>query len=162
MDYLWTPWRYRYVSDAGKSDRCVFCETPALQPSQDREHLLLYRGGLNYVLMNLFPYTTGHCMVIPYAHVADLDDVTPETLAEMMELAGKVKKALEACYHPDGYNLGMNVGQCAGAGLADHIHLHVLPRWIGDSSFMTAVSETRILPEDLLTTYDKLLSHWRL
>jgi ATP adenylyltransferase len=156
MDYLWSPWRYRYVSQAGKDDRCLFCEKARLDPSQDREHLVLHRGRLNYVLLNLFPYTTGHVMVAPYAHVAHLDEVAPGTLAEMMDLAQKIHAALKQVYHPEGFNLGMNLGKCAGAGVANHLHLHFLPRWTGDSNFMTVVGETRVQPEDLSTTYDKL------
>jgi len=156
MDYLWSPWRYRYVSQVGKSDRCILCEKAAAEPSQDREQLVLLRGQFNFILLNLFPYTTGHAMVAPYAHVANLDELEHRTLAEMMELVQKLQVALRACYNPEGYNLGMNLGKCAGAGVADHLHLHFLPRWTGDSNFMTVISETRVQPEDLLTTYDRL------
>jgi len=127
-----------------------------LDPSQDREHLVLYRGRTNFILLNLYPYTTGHVLVMPYAHVATLEGVPQETLFEMMELTQRLQIALHEVYRPDGYNLGMNLGQCAGAGVADHIHLHLLPRWGGDTNFMTVIGETRVQPEDLLTTYDKL------
>jgi ATP adenylyltransferase len=156
MDYLWSPWRYRYVSQAGKGTGCPFCLKIDLQPEQDREHLVLYRGRSNFILLNLYPYTTGHMLVTPYAHVATLDGVPAETLVEMMELAQRLQTALKAIYNPEGYNLGMNLGKCAGAGVADHIHLHLLPRWGGDTNFMTVVAETRVQPEDLLATYDKL------
>jgi len=156
MDYLWSPWRYRYVSQAGKSEVCLFCAKAALDPSHDREELVLHRGRLNFVLLNLYPYTTGHVMVSPYAHVGRLDALAPDALVEMMALAQKLQNALETCYHPEGYNLGMNIGKCAGAGVADHLHLHLLPRWTGDSNFMTVLGETRVQPEELLTTYDKL------
>ncbi len=157
MDYLWSPWRFRYVSQAEKSDRCIFCEKAALDQSRDREHLILYRGRLNFVLLNLFPYTTGHTMIAPYVHVAELEKIEKAALAEMMELAQKVQASLKASYKPEGSNLGMNLGKCAGAGVADHLHLHILPRWSGDSNFMTVIGETRVQPEDLLTTYDKLV-----
>ena len=160
MDYLWSPWRYRYVSQAGDGDRCVFCEKAAVDPSQDREHLILYRGRLNLVMLNLFPYTTGHAMVAPYAHVASLGDLEAGTLTEIMLLAQKLQKALEDCYRPEGYNLGMNLGKCAGAGVAAHLHLHLLPRWTGDSNFMTVIGETRVEPEDLSNTYDKLVRYF--
>jgi ATP adenylyltransferase len=160
MDYLWSPWRYRYVSQAGSTDRCVFCEKAAGDPSRDREQLILYRGHLNLILLNLFPYTTGHTMVAPYAHVANLGELAAEALTEMMLLAQKLQTALESCYHPEGYNLGMNLGRCAGAGVAAHLHLHVLPRWTGDSNFMTVVGETRVQPEDLGSTYDKLVRYF--
>lgn len=157
MDYLWSPWRFRYIGQAEKSDRCIFCEKAAVDKSRDREHLILYRGRLNFVLLNLFPYTTGHTMIAPYAHVAELEQIEKATLAEMMELAQKVQASLKAGYKPEGSNLGMNLGKCAGAGVADHLHLHILPRWSGDSNFMTVIGETRVQPEDLLTTYDKLV-----
>jgi len=160
MDYLWSPWRFRYVSQVNATEGCVFCEKSAADPSRDRANLLLYRGRGNFILVNLFPYTTGHSMVIPYAHVAGLEEVEPATLVEMMELARRLEAALRDCYHPEGYNLGINMGKCAGAGVEDHLHLHLLPRWTGDSNFMTTVGETRVLPEDLLTTYDKLAAHF--
>ena len=156
MDYLWSPWRFQYVSEGTKTDRCVFCDMASGESPRDREHLILHRGRANFVLLNLYPYTTGHTMIAPYAHVPMLTDLNGETLGEMMELASKVQASLESAYHPEGYNLGMNLGKCAGAGVADHLHLHVLPRWTGDSSFMTVIGETRIHPEELLTTYDKL------
>ena len=156
MDYLWSPWRYRYVSRAGKGDSCPFCPMVALDPRRDREHLVLFRGQHNLLLLNLYPYTTGHMLVTPYAHVAGLDQITAETLVEMMGLAQRAQSALKKCYNPEGYNLGMNLGRCAGAGVADHLHLHLLPRWAGDVNFMTVVGETRLQPEDLIVTYDKL------
>lgn len=161
MDQLWTPWRFDYVSQAAKAPGCVFCDMAAADPAQDREHLIFHRARFNFVVLNLFPYTTGHSIVVPYAHVADLAGVNPEALGEMIGLARDLEAALAQAYHPDGYNLGMNLGRVAGAGVADHVHLHVLPRWSGDANFMTVVGETRIHPEDLLTTYDKLLGVFR-
>ncbi len=156
MDILWTPWRFRYVSEGVKGAGCIFCQKAAGDPASDREHLILHRGCRNLVLLNLFPYTTGHTMIAPYSHLANLTDLDGETLKEMMELAQRVHRALEEAYHPEGYNLGMNLGRCAGAGVADHLHLHLLPRWTGDTSFMTVIGETRVQPEDLPGTYDKL------
>jgi ATP adenylyltransferase len=161
MDYLWSPWRFRYVSQTGKGEGCVFCDKAALDASKDREHLVLCRGRYNLILLNVFPYTTGHAMIVPYLHVADLTGLDAATLAEMISLAQKIQAALKAAYNPEGYNLGMNIGKCAGAGVADHLHLHILPRWAGDSNFMTVVGETRVQPEDLLTTYDKLVGFLR-
>jgi ATP adenylyltransferase len=155
MDYLWSPWRYRYVSKALKTEGCPFC-LMVPDPPRDRERLVLYRGNYNFIVLNLYPYTSGHLMVIPYAHVPNLDEIPAETLAEMMILTQRAQIALKACYNPEGYNLGMNLGKCAGAGVADHLHLHLLPRWPGDSNFMTVIGETRVQPEELLTTYDKL------
>jgi ATP adenylyltransferase len=154
MDYLWSPWRYHYVSSAGQQSGCIFCEFP--RNPADEENLILHRAELNFVLLNRFPYTTGHLMVVPYAHVADLAGTPHEALAEMIALAQRAERALRAEYKPDGFNAGFNIGECAGAGVAGHLHLHVLPRWYADSNFMTVVGETRVLPEDLDATYRKL------
>jgi len=154
MDYLWTPWRYRYIADAIKDEGCVFCAAVAM--NDDPQALIVFRGAKNFVILNRYPYTSGHVMVVPYQHTADLPATDPETLAEMMVLAQRVQLALEKTYHPQGYNLGMNLGRAAGAGVTGHLHLHVLPRWSGDSNFMTVVAETRVEPEDLSTTYEKL------
>lgn len=154
MDYLWTPWRYRYITTAGKSDRCIFCD--ALAAGDDAKSLILLRGKKNFIILNRFPYTSGHVMIVPYAHAAELSGCDAETLGEMMELARRIQAALAAEYHPDGYNIGMNLGRAAGAGVADHLHLHVLPRWSGDTNFMSTVSETRLEPEDLATSYERL------
>jgi ATP adenylyltransferase len=154
MDRLWTPWRYAYVSKAAPVNGCVFCEKAA--PDNDEENLVVYRGELNYVLLNLYPYNNGHIMVAPYEHVATLEAVAEEAVIEMMRLARHAESILRRIYRPQGINLGMNIGQCAGAGVAGHIHLHLLPRWPGDVSFMTTVGETRVVPEDLQTTWQKL------
>jgi len=161
MDYLWSPWRFRYVSEVAKAERCVFCDKAVADLTEDRQNLILHRGRANFILLNLFPYTTGHGLIAPYTHVPLLNGLPADTLTEMMVLAQKVEAALKAVYKPEGYNLGMNLGRCAGAGVADHVHLHFLPRWTGDSSFMTTVSETRVQPEDLLITYDKLAPFFR-
>jgi ATP adenylyltransferase len=156
MYYLWTPWRFTYIADTAKNDRCIFCDL--LAEGDDEKSLIVLRGEKNYVVLNRFPYTSGHVMIVPYTHVADLSGCDNETLSEMMQLARRVQVALAAAYKPEGYNLGMNLGRCAGAGITGHLHLHVLPRWTGDSNFMTVVGETRIEPEDLATTYRKLRS----
>lgn len=156
MDYLWSPWRFRYVTEGAGGGGCFLCRAAAADAWRDREHKVLHRGRKNLVLLNIFPYTNGHTLIAPYAHVAELAALDRETAAEMMELAQKTQAAIEASYHPEGYNLGMNLGKCAGAGVADHLHLHLLPRWTGDTSFVTVVGETRILPEDLEVTYGKL------
>jgi ATP adenylyltransferase len=161
MDYLWTPWRFQYVSEGTKSEACIFCEKASADPATDREHLVLYRGKSNFILLNLYPYTVGHAMVVPYAHIAELTEAKAETLTEMMILAQQFQQALKDVYHPEGYNLGLNMGRCAGAGVEYHLHLHILPRWTGDSNFMTVVGETRVEPENLETTYDKLLKVFR-
>jgi len=154
MDYIWTPWRYRYVSDASKDDRCIFCD--ALAANDDERVLIVFRGAKNFVILNKFPYTSGHVMVVPYAHVANLADAEPETLGEMMQIAQRMQVALGNTYHPQGFNLGMNLGRAAGAGVTGHLHLHVLPRWAGDANFMTVTGETRVEPEELTITFERL------
>jgi ATP adenylyltransferase len=159
MDRLWTPWRYRYVSsakpaDTGPQGGCIFCEKAA--SSDDRGNYVVLRAERNFAILNLYPYTSGHLMIAPYEHIATLGGAPQETLEEMMRLTAQAERALREVYHPDGFNIGMNIGESAGAGVAGHIHMHVLPRWTGDGSFMTTVSETRVLPETLETTYDRL------
>jgi ATP adenylyltransferase len=154
MDRLWSPWRYSYISAAGPHQACIFCAKPA--ESRDVDNLIVHRGALNFIILNAFPYTNGHLMIAPYAHVATLEDADGETLAEMMRLTREAEGVLREVYRPGGLNLGMNIGECAGAGIAGHIHMHVLPRWPGDANFMTTVGETRVLPEDLSVTYEKL------
>jgi ATP adenylyltransferase len=155
MDHLWSPWRYTYVSNVTPSDACIFCEKAA--QDRDAENYILHRGAKNFVLLNLYPYTTGHMLIAPYEHAATLEDSAADTLAEMMALARLAEKHLRAIYGPRGLNIGMNLGECAGAGVAGHIHMHVLPRWPADSNFMTTIGETRVLPESLPSTYQKLL-----
>ena len=154
MDYLWSPWRYQYVTTARAESKCIFCEYA--RSTNDRENLVVYRAKHNFILLNRFPYTTGHVMIAPYEHVDSLEAPSPETLEELMLLARETQRRLREIYQPSGLNLGMNLGESAGAGIADHIHMHVLPRWAGDTSFMTTVSETRVLPEDLGETWRKL------
>jgi len=154
MDYLWTPWRYRYIADAAKDTGCIFCD--AVAANDDAKTQIVHRGTSCFVILNRYPYTSGHVMVVPYAHVADLGAADPEMLSEMMRIAQRVQEALQKIYRPDGYNLGMNLGRAAGAGVTGHLHMHVLPRWAGDANFMTVISETRVEPEELATTYEKL------
>lgn len=161
MDYLWSPWRYQYVSGGDRGGECIFCEMAAGDASQDRERFILHRGRFNLIVLNIFPYTPGHSLIAPYKHVPTLAGLGADELSEMMILARDLEAALQAAYRPEGLNLGMNLGRSAGAGIADHAHLHVLPRWAGDSNFMTVVGETRVLPEDLGTTYDKLAAFFR-
>jgi ATP adenylyltransferase len=159
MDYLWSPWRYRYVSLASQADGCIFCDAAA-QPDDEASYIV-HRASCNFVILNRFPYTNGHLMIAPYEHVPTLEQAAEETLAEMMRLTRCAEKHLREIYHPQGLNVGMNLGQCAGAGVASHIHMHVVPRWTGDASFMTVTGETRVLPEDLATTYEKLRGVWK-
>ena len=156
MDYLWTPWRYQYMAEAaaGQQPECIFCD--AVARNNDSETLIVHRAKKSFVILNRFPYTSGHVMIVPYAHVAELKLCEPGALAEILELAQRVEGVFRASYKPDGMNLGMNLGRAAGAGVAGHLHLHMLPRWIGDSNFMTVTGETRVHPEELRTTYERL------
>jgi ATP adenylyltransferase len=158
MDHLWSPWRYQYVSSTGAvpsgKDFCLFCRVAGAH--EDAANLVVFRGECCFVLLNRYPYSSGHLMIAPYAHVPTLEETETGTLEEMMRLAQRCEAALRQVYRPDGMNFGLNLGQAAGAGIAGHIHMHGLPRWLGDTSFMTTVGETRVLPEDLENTRQKL------
>jgi ATP adenylyltransferase len=158
MEHIFSPWRYKYISTADREEGCVFCRIQ--ESEKDEENYVIYRGELNFAILNLFPYTSGHLMIVPYAHVASLADTSEAATTEMMSLAKRAQSALESEYHPDGFNIGMNLGRSAGAGVADHIHLHVVPRWTGDANFVSIIGETRVLPEDLATTREKLKKHF--
>ncbi|MGH9941152.1 MAG: HIT family protein [Pyrinomonadaceae bacterium] len=162
MDRLWTPWRYQYITgESGEKtneaadNACVFCAL-AGDDAHDERNFVLHRACFNFVVLNLYPYTSGHLMVVPFQHTADLDAAPKETTDELMDLTKRCQTALREVYRPQGFNLGMNLGRAAGAGVAGHIHLHVLPRWGGDANFMSTIGETRVLPEDLQTTYQRL------
>ncbi len=160
MDVLWSPWRYDYIK-SGESDSlavekgCVFCAL-LNSPVGDEEKFILHRAGHNFVILNIYPYNSGHLLIVPFAHLADLDQAAKEITDEMMDLAKRCQTALREVYQPNGMNLGMNFGKAAGAGVAEHFHLHILPRWIGDVNFMTSIGQTRTIPESLQTTYEKL------
>lgn len=155
MEFVWSPWRYDYIATAGKTpSSCVFCIGDDL--AQDAGRLVLYRGRLNFVILNLFPYTAGHFMVAPFVHTARFEQAPSDQVAEMMELAQRGIRALTTLYRPEGFNVGINLGHCAGAGIREHFHLHVVPRWIGDANFMSITAETRVLPEELAVTYRRM------
>jgi ATP adenylyltransferase len=151
---IWAPWRLRYVKNAKKSDECVFCAKP--DAGDDRANLIVHRGERCFVILNLFPYTNGHLMVTPYDHVARLQELPAETTAEMMALAQRSMARLEEVYEPHGFNVGLNQGRVAGAGVEHHIHLHVVPRWGGDTNFMPVIADTRVMPQTLDQSYDSL------
>lgn len=161
MDVLWSPWRYDYITASGSVPEtgCVFCDILNNSVS-DEERFILTRAEFNFVILNIYPYTSGHLMVVPYAHLASLDQADKPATDEMMDLVKRAQTALGDVYTPDGINLGMNLGKAAGAGVAGHFHMHVLPRWIGDVNFMTAIGQTRTIPETLPTTYEKLKKHF--
>lgn len=155
MDHLWAPWRIEYIL-AKKGGDCIFCVKPSRR--EDRKRLILCRSERSIIMMNRFPYTSGHLMVAPMKHTGSLEELTPEELADLSSLLRKVVSLLRRAIEPQGFNIGMNIGQIAGAGVTDHLHFHVVPRWSGDTNFMPVVSETTVVPETLEKTYGKLLS----
>lgn len=159
MERLRSPWRYEYIASASaqdsKSSGCVFCSIQA-DPEHDEANFVLYRASRSFVVLNIYPYISGHLLIVPNEHVGELDGAPKETTDELMDLTKRCQTALRAAYEPAGFNLGMNLGKSAGAGIVDHIHIHIMPRWIGDTNFMSTISETRVIPEDLATTYKKL------
>ncbi|MCE7884345.1 MAG: HIT domain-containing protein [Actinobacteria bacterium ATB1] len=158
-DRIWAGWRIRYVesveketgADAGST--CVFCRLPALA---DDEGLVVWRGELVYVALNLYPYGTGHCMALPYRHVGHLPELTEDEATELMSATRRSVRVLDAAYGPDGFNVGANLGRAAGAGIPAHLHMHVLPRWSGDTNYISTIGGTRILPEDLPDTFARV------
>jgi ATP adenylyltransferase len=154
MERLWSPWRLAYVTGAGSSrdDGCIFCNTH--EPG--RHDLIIIRSRLSYVILNLYPYNNGHLMVVPNRHVATLQATSTEERDELMRLTRHAEMALNEAYAPQGINVGINLGRPAGAGVVDHLHVHLVPRWNGDTNFMTVVGNVRVLPEDLATTRDRL------
>jgi ATP adenylyltransferase len=155
MDFLWSPWRYDYLAAGGKKpESCVFCVSQ--DSSGDADRLIVFRGVHNFIILNLFPYTSGHAMVAPYEHLDTIAVAKADQLGEMMQLSQRTIAALKSLYGPDGFNLGMNLGSAAGAGIREHFHLHVVPRWVGDANFMSITGETRVLPEELRTTYKRM------
>lgn len=159
MERLWSPWRSEYIAntspDKNRDRACFFCAAQA-SPADDARNTVLHRGSHNFVILNRYPYISGHLMIAPNTHLGELFSAPKEITDEMMDLVKRCQHALHEVYAPQGFNVGMNLGLVAGAGVADHIHMHILPRWSGDTNFMTAVAETRVLPEDLETTYQKL------
>ncbi len=153
---IWAPWRLAYVKDASKdsADECIFCAKPSAD--DDESNLIVHRGERCFVILNLYPYTNGHLMVAPYEHTASLPDLDADTVAEMMALAQRSMRLLEVTYEPHGYNVGFNQGRVAGAGVEHHIHMHVVPRWGGDTNFMPVLADVRVMPQTLEQTYDAL------
>jgi ATP adenylyltransferase len=158
MEPIWSPWRMNYIMNPERTADCIFCK--ALHETDGPENLVVYRGKAAFVMLNRFPYTSGHVMVIPYQHTPGLETLPGDARAELMELSNRAILVLRAIYGPEGFNLGANLGAAAGAGIADHLHLHVVPRWRGDTNFMATVAHARVLPERLEDTYTRILSGW--
>lgn len=159
MQRIWAPWRLAYIKAYKKNmDKCVFCE--ALENEDSVENLIVFRGQHSFVILNRFPYASGHLMVLPFQHVEKLEVLSPETRSEMMEIVNKSTIILQEIYSPDGFNLGANLGSAAGAGIEQHVHMHIVPRWNGDTNFMSTVGETRVLPEALEESWQLISKKW--
>jgi ATP adenylyltransferase len=162
-DIMWAPWRMGYVTreheDGYEGPACVFCRL--LSQRDDRQAYILYRGARSFVIMNLYPYNNGHLMIVPNVHVDALTELDAETLAEMGGLAQRAQTVLDDTMRPQGFNMGINQGRAAGAGIADHLHMHVVPRWVGDTNFMPVLSDVRVIPQHMDETYDLLLPGFR-
>lgn len=158
MENLWSPWRMKYVTDTDNPDGCVFCTAPA--QADDLANLIVHRGKECFAILNRYPYTSGHLMVVPFAHVSSIELLTPEVRAELFEMVNHAIGVLREVYHPNGFNVGINMGEAAGAGIAEHAHVHIVPRWAGDTSFMSTVGETRVIPEELGVTWQRIRSAW--
>jgi ATP adenylyltransferase len=155
MNHLWSPWRMKYLDNHEKESGCVFCDAQAKTDSP--ENLIAYRGEKAYVILNRYPYTSGHLMVIPFAHKPGLEDLDSGTRAEMMELASRCTAVLRKVYRTDSFNMGINIGEAAGAGVLGHVHIHIVPRWAGDTNFMSTTGDTRVLPETLEDSYQRVV-----
>ena len=153
MDHLWTPWRYAYVTGAEPKSGCIFCNAPK---ESDQQARIVHRGQHCYIILNTYPYTPGHVMIVPYAHLDELQKLSADAAQEMMSLTQRMETVLRHLYAPDGINLGMNIGKAAGAGVAGHIHMHILPRWVADANFVSVIGETRVLPEALDVTWERI------
>lgn len=172
MEHLWSPWRMAYLRGTDQSadtqrlratgmlssTGCIFCDKPAER--RDAENLIVHRGQHAFVILNLYPYNNGHLMVVPYAHVPSFEQLDAPTLTEVMTLTNQGVSALRKIYDPQAFNLGANIGKAAGAGIADHVHMHIVPRWSGDTNYMATVASTRVIPEDLRETYRQVREAW--
>ena len=153
MKRMWAPWRIEYVREE-KPEDCIFCTKP--QETKDRDNLILFRGESSYVIMNRYPYNNGHLLVVPYAHIDTPTDLPAETLSEMMQQTNMCLEILEETMYPDGFNVGMNVGTAAGAGIKDHVHMHIVPRWAGDTNFMPVIGDIKVIVESCQECYERI------
>lgn len=153
---LWAPWRFAFVEKADSATGCIFVDLPA--QDDDRKNLILHRGRTAFVMLNAYPYTNGHLMIAPYRHTADLSELEDAELLEINQLLAAAIRWIKAAYGPDGFNVGINLGSAGGAGIPDHVHWHIVPRWRGDTNFMTTVGEVRVLPQSLEESYERLFA----
>ncbi|MBI4277743.1 MAG: HIT domain-containing protein [Armatimonadetes bacterium] len=154
MQLLWAPWRLAYIKHTGGDEGCIFCAASA--EGRDRENLIIHRGVHAFLILNRFPYNAGHLMAVSYRHVATLRDLNAEEIVDLMRLVDRGVQALTDRYRPDGFNIGINMGRAAGGGILDHVHVHVVPRWVGDTNFMPVLSDVKVIPEHLDATYQQL------
>ncbi|MEO0224932.1 MAG: HIT domain-containing protein [candidate division WOR-3 bacterium] len=154
MNILWAPWRFKYVANVNDKSECPFCEKPKKEPSL--ENLVLYKSKFSFIILNLFPYNTGHLMVAPYKHTSEISSLTDEEWLDITKLLNLSVEIIKEVYKPQGFNIGMNIGRIAGAGIEEHVHIHIVPRWAGDTNFMPIISQTKVIPESLEDTYKKL------
>lgn len=154
MNHLWSPWRMEYIENNNKDEGCIFCIAQVYEDSA--ENLIVHRGEQTYVILNRYPYTSGHLMVVPLAHKASLEGLDPQARAEIMELTTLCMTVLRNVYNPQAFNIGINIGEAAGAGVKEHVHLHIVPRWSGDTNFISVLGESRVLPELLADTYQRI------
>lgn len=159
METLWSPWRMKYISSNDHPGECVFCTYPTMKDGP--ENLIVHRGEKAFVILNRYPYTSGHLMIVPFDHHPSMAEYDPVVRAELMELVNDAIKVLDKVYKPQGFNVGINQGSAAGAGIAEHMHIHIVPRWNGDTNFMSTIGETRVLPEELEATYQRLAQAWK-
>ncbi len=154
MFILWAPWRFKYIENVSNKNECIFCTKPREEPSKD--NLVLYKSRHSFIILNLFPYNTGHLMIAPYKHTSKILDLNDEEWLDIVNLLNLSIKIIEEVYKPQGFNIGMNIGRISGAGIEEHLHIHIVPRWAGDTNFMPVISNTKVIPESLEDTYNKL------
>jgi ATP adenylyltransferase len=159
MEHLWSPWRMTYIENPQNEDGCIFCDR--LQEADGPENLILFRRSESFVILNRYPYTNGHMMIVPFVHVPNLVQIEEDTLSEMILLTKDATQVLEDVYKAESYNIGVNIGEAAGAGVTEHVHIHVVPRWAGDTNFMSTTANTRVVPEELEKTYSRLRAAWQ-
>lgn len=158
MDYLWAPWRMPYIEDETQDEGCIFCRLLELEDGP--ENLILHRDERVFVMLNRYPYTNGHLMIVPYEHTSSIEDLDGAVLQDLMLVTRRAVRRLRSIYKAEAFNVGLNIGTAAGAGIADHVHIHVVPRWSGDTNFMSTTAKTRVLPEALEVTYERLSKDW--
>jgi len=159
MNYLWSPWRMEYIQNHNKEAVCVFCTE--LSRPDGPENLIVHRSERVFLILNRYPYTSGHLMIVPYRHVSTLAELDPATRNELLEMVNQAMQILKTVYRPQGFNVGMNIGEAAGAGITEHVHMHVVPRWLGDTNFMSSLGSTRVLPETLEDSFRRIQAAWK-